>query len=495
MAITSPAFALFVAATLAVYFVLPRRGQLALLALASYGFYATFSWPFPLVLAALAVVNWALGRAIWNGGAPGGGGTGGGRGGRGARGVLWAGIALNVASLALLKYSGFYLPGLTRLVGLDGGGDTAQATASVTAAAAAILLPIGLSYRVLESISFLVDASRGQLDRFPRLDEYVLYAGWFPKLLSGPIERGRAFFAQLERPRVIDNDVVARGLALVVLGLLRKLVLADTLRDLVPAHALDAPFAHSGWQLLFWLLVDVFIVYNDFAGYTDIARGVSSFFGIDLGRNFEAPFFARNFSEFWLRWHMSLSFWLRDYVFMPVSRALLRRSARPNTLLNLTAPPLAAMLVSALWHQAAWNILAWGALWGVFLFVGRLPTLWRRPVVPPDRQPRWRQALGTAGVIALLIAGNVLFKLDLGQVGPFLGRIFTTARWTSGALFAAGLLAVSLAVDWAQHRVKDEAVFVRWPLWARSLALAVVLLAVFVLTRAKAPAPFIYQNF
>jgi D-alanyl-lipoteichoic acid acyltransferase DltB (MBOAT superfamily) len=488
--ITSSAFALFVAATLAVYFVLPRRGQLWLLLLASYGFYGTFSWPFPFVLAALALCNYGLGRALFRGA---------------GRGWLGVGIAVNVASLALLKYPGFYLPGLMNVLGLtpavgpDGaagatGAIGAAGTTGAAGALAAVLLPIGLSYRVLENISFLVDAARRQFDAFPRLAEYALYAGWFPKLLSGPIERGRAFFAQLERPRVLDNGVVARGLTLVALGLLRKLVIADTLRDLVPAHALDAPFAHSGWQLFFWLLVDVFIVYNDFAGYTDIVRGVSSFFGIELARNFEAPFFARNFSEFWLRWHMSLSFWLRDYVFMPVSRALLRRSASPNTIVNLTVPPLAAMLVSALWHQAAWHILAWGALWGVFLFLGRLPTLWR-PVVPPDRQPPWRQALGTFGVIAMLIAGNVLFKLPLADVGPFLGRAFATARWTSAAAGALLLLAISLGIDLFQHRSKDEAVFARWPLWARSLALAAVVLAVFVLTRGKAPAPFIYQGF
>lgn len=468
--ITSSAFALFVLATLALYFVLPRRAQLVLLLVASYGFYASFSWPFALVLALLAAVNYLLGRRLWRD--PG-------------RGLLWTGIGVNVLSLGLLKYPAFYLPGLMRVLGL-GPADTAVAT---------VLLPIGLSYRVLENISFLVDASRRQLDRFPRPLEFALYSGYFPKLLSGPIERARAFFSQVASPRVIDNDVLARGLTLVALGLLRKLVIADTLRGLIPPYALEAPFAPPGWHLLFWLLVDVFVVYNDFAGYTDIARGVSTFFGIDLQRNFAAPFFARNFTEFWLSWHMSLSFWLRDYVFMPFSRALLRRSATPYTLVNLTVPPLAAMIVSALWHQVAWHILAWGLLWGIFLFVGRLPLLWQRPVTPPDRQPRWRQALGTLGVIAMLVASNLLFKFELADAVAFLGRTPGFGRFPPEIYSVLLLLAGSLAVDWVQHRSKDEAVFARWPLWARSIALATVVVAAFVLTRAQVPAPFIYQGF
>ncbi len=469
MAITSLAFALFVAATLAAFYLLPRRGQLGLLLAASYAFCATFSWPFVPVLALLTAVNYLLGRALWK---------------RGGRALLWTGIGVNVLSLALLKYREMYLPGMIHLLGLD----------EADIAVASVLLPIGLSYRVLENISFLVDASRRQLDGFPRPLDFALYTAWFPKLLSGPIERARGFFAELARPRVIDNAAVGRGLTLVAIGLLRKLVIADSLRRLIPPQVLEAPFSPPGWHLVFWLLVDVFIVYNDFAGYTDIVRGVSIFFGIDLQRNFSAPFFARNFSEFWLRWHTSLSTWLRDYVFTPLSRGLLRRSVSPNALANLVVPPLAAMLVSALWHQASWHVLAWGVLWGIFLFLGRLPLLWR-PVVPADRQPPWRQALGALGVVGMLVASNLLFRFELSDAGVFLGRTLGIGRFPPAVFTVLLLLVLSLAVDWAQHRWRDEIVFLRWPVWARSLALATVVAAAFVLTRAAAPPPFIYQGF
>jgi D-alanyl-lipoteichoic acid acyltransferase DltB (MBOAT superfamily) len=274
----------------------------------------------------------------------------------------------------------------------------------------------------------------------------------------------------------------------------RKLLLADSLRALMPVTLFTDPPPRGGIALVFWLLADVFVIYNDFAGYTDMVRGVSLAFGIDLPRNFAQPFFARNFSELWMRWHISLSMWLRDYVYLPLSRALLRRSASANSLAALVLPPLAAMLVSALWHQVNWHTLAWGALWGIFLFLGRIPTLWR-PVVPPDRWPRWRQVLGTLGVIAMLTGSNLLFEMNFRVAGEFLRAATAPARWLPGMFPAILLILVSLALDWVQSRTSDETAFHRWPAWARSALLATVLLAVFVTTRLAVPEPFIYQGF
>jgi D-alanyl-lipoteichoic acid acyltransferase DltB (MBOAT superfamily) len=471
VSITSWPFAGFVLAVLALHFALPRRAQLWLLLAASLAFYGTWSWQFPVGLVALIALNHGIARRLWEGrGQP----------------WLWAGIGLNVLALGLLKYAGDFLPALIRALGQGSGRE------SVTFVQ--LVLPIGFSYRVLENISFLVDASRRQLAEFPSWPDYALYSAWFPKLVSGPIERGRAFLAQLPRGRVIDNDAIARAVTLILLGLVRKLVLADSIRGLIPEGQFVTPADHAGWPALLWLLADVFVVYNDFAGYTDIVRGVSALFGIELSRNFAAPFFARNFSELWMRWHMSLSSWLRDYVYMPVSRALLRRSARSNTALNLVVPPLAAMVVSALWHQVAWHMLAWGLLWGVFLLAGRIPTLWG-PVVPPDRQPLLRQVAGALGVVVMLTASNILFQMELPVAGQFLSSAFLPGEWSGSLTIAGFFVLASLGIDWIQHRSGDETVFRRWPLWGRSLALAVAILALFLTTISGEAAPFIYQYF
>jgi D-alanyl-lipoteichoic acid acyltransferase DltB (MBOAT superfamily) len=466
--ITSLSFAALVVGVLAVFYLVPRRAQLLLLLAASYGFYATWSWTFPFGLLALSAANYAIGRRLWS--SP-------------SRLWLGAGIALNIASLAALKYSSSFVTALLHATGTLGPHQMLQ-----------LLLPVGFSYRVLENISFLVDASRRQLDGFPRFLDFALYLAWFPKLLSGPIERGKAFFAQLARPVVVDNAALSRAVTLIATGLARKLLLADSLRALMPVTLFTDPPPRGGIALFFWLLADVFVIYNDFAGYTDMARGVSLTFGIELPRNFAQPFFARNFSELWMRWHISLSMWLRDYVYMPLSRALLRRSASANPPAALVLPPLAAMLVSALWHQVAWHTLAWGLLWGVFLFLGRIPTLWR-PVVPPDRWPRWRQLVGTLGVVAMLTGSNLLFEMNFRVAGEFLRAATTGARWLPGMFPAILLILASLAIDRVQARTSDETAFGGWPVWARSALLAAVLLAVFVTTRLAVPEPFIYQGF
>ncbi len=468
MLITSLSFAALVLGALAVFYLLPRPAQLVLLLAASSAFYATWSWTFPFALLALTAVNFLIGRRLWD--AP-------------SRPLLAAGIALNVASLASLKYSSGFVTALLHTAGALGPHQMLQ-----------LLLPVGFSYRVLENISFLVDSSRRQFDAFPRFLDYALYLAWFPKLLSGPIERGKAFFAQLARPVVVDNAVLSRAGTLIATGMARKLLLADSLRALLPVTLFTDPPPRGGIALVFWLLADVFVIYNDFAGYTDMARGTSLLFGIELPRNFAQPFFARNFSELWMRWHISLSMWLRDYVYLPLSRALLRRSSGAKSAAALILPPLAAMLVSALWHQVNWHTLAWGALWGIFLFLGRLPSLWR-PVVPPDRWPRWRQALGALGVLAMLTGSNLLFEMNFKVAGEFLRAATAPARWLPGMVPAILLILASLALDWIQSRTGDETAFRGWPVWARSALLAAVLLAVFVTTRLSVPEPFIYQGF
>lgn len=459
MILTSWSFAALVAAAAAAYFVAPRRAQTWVLLVASYAFYATWSWHAPLVLLAATGVNWEIGRRIWER-----------RGGP----LVTIGIVLNVVALLLLKYGG-PPPGELPL-------------------ALSVLLPVGFSYRVLENVAFLVDASRRQLDAYPRFPDFALFTAYFPKLLSGPIERGRAFLGQLARDRVVDNDRASRGVTLIAVGVFRKLVLADGIRALMPPTLFSSPSESAGLQIALWLLADVFVIYNDFAGYTGIARGVSALFGFELSRNFAAPFFSRNFSELWMRWHMSLSFWLRDYVYMPLSRALLRRDVPPNGIANLLLPPLAAMLVSAFWHGLAWNLLAWGTLWGLFLILARLPSLWG-PVVPPDRRSRGRQLLGMTSVWLMLAASTVLFQADLRTAGEILASIVAPGRITLGLLQAGVLMGVSLAIDFVEHRAQDETVYRTWPLVARSGALAFVILAVFLATRFDVPEPFIYQNF
>jgi len=189
---------------------------------------------------------------------------------------------------------------------------------------------------------------------------------------------------------------------LIFVGLVRKLIIADTLTASFLSDVFEIPANYGPPELVFWLVIYAFALYNDFAGYTDIVRGISGFFGIELSPNFRAPYFSRNFTEFWNRWHITLSEWLRDYIYYPLSRALSHSNSSYRSLANLIVPPLFTMLVSGIWHGFSLNMILWGGLHGLYLIVERIPVLWRR-VVPPQNQPLWRQWLGMDVVFFLVI--------------------------------------------------------------------------------------------
>jgi len=184
----------------------------------------------------------------------------------------------------------------------------------------------------------------------PDVVHFALYLAYFPKLLAGPIERARSFLPRLTAAGDVTNDVLARSATLIVIGIGRKLLIADPLFSRIPAEVTVDPLQYPAPRLLVWLVAYAFALYNDFAGYTDIVRGVSGLFGIELSRNFAAPFFSRNFTELWTRWHITLSSWLRDYIYFPLSRALVRRNPNATHFVTLFVPPMVTMLVSGLWH-------------------------------------------------------------------------------------------------------------------------------------------------
>lgn len=480
MSITSLTFAGFFILVLALYYLLPRRAQNGLLLAASYGFYASWSWVFPLVLLLLTGLTYACGvrlRAIRK--RP-----------KAAqaesRWYLWSGIGLNILVLAGFKYADFFLPEMTRLL---------QALRLETLSSAArVLMPVGLSYRVLENISFLVDASRGQFPARPGLVDFALYSAYFPKLLSGPIERARAFLPKLAQDRIVDNGWVERGVALLTIGAFRKLVVADTIAGLLPAGVFEKPLDYTAAELLFWLLLQTTVIYNDFAGYTDMVRGVSCFFGIELSRNFINPMFSRSFAEAWSRWHITLSMWLRDYIYLPVSRVILRRNPNPRSFLYLVLPPLAAMVVSAAWHQLSLNMLLWGVLIGLYLVSERIPQLWRPPIAP-DKRPKWRQILSMWRVSGLFLLSLILFRMNLATGRQFIENLFAPSRWSIPSLTAVLLVCVAFLFDHLQHRTGEELFFLKWPRLAQSAILALALLVIFIATRFSPATTFVYQGF
>jgi D-alanyl-lipoteichoic acid acyltransferase DltB (MBOAT superfamily) len=228
-------------------------------------------------------------------------------------------------------------------------------------------MPIGFSFYILQIISYLIDIQRGQLKAERDFIHFALYLTYFPKMLAGPIERARNFLPQLKQARLVDKNAIEQGLYLILLGLLRKIVIADHLAKLRPTDIFSKPENYTSLERAVWLLVFAFIIYNDFAGYTSIIRGVSCLLGIQLSPNFRQPFLARSFSDFWTRWHISLSEWLRDYIFYPVRRWLMQLHW-PGWI-ALIVPSMLTMLASGFWHGAYLALLLWGFLHGLYLVI------------------------------------------------------------------------------------------------------------------------------
>ena len=309
--------------------------------------------------------------------------------------------------------------------------------------------------------------------------------------------------------------MLERSAALILTGLFRKLALANPLFNLIPEQAFVTPLAYSGQNLVFWLLAYAFALYNDFAGYTAIVRGVSLWFGIELSPNFNLPYTARNFSEFWNRWHITLSNWLRDYVFFPLAWSLRRGVPQQDHFVNVVIPPMLTMLVSGMWHGLSWNLLVWGTLHGLFLVFERLPSL-NKPVVAMNKRPRWRQRLGSVVTFVLVVLAWVPFRMLLPVAAQYwkglahwtmpdflgLARAFVGwspfSGWSQFDLPNPILLLVLLAailIDRLQQRAGNEEFLLTRPRWLQVLLVMLLLLVSLLAAFSDSTAPFVYQGF
>ena len=335
-------FAIFFAALLVLHRSLPPARRGALLLGASLLFYALWFPAYLLLLLGEIGVNYALLRAIARGARP--------------RAALTASVVFTLGVLGSFKYAALFLetiaPALRAGLGID-------------PPVPEIFLPLGISFFSFQMIALAVDVYRGQLEPPERISRYALFVAFFPQLIAGPILRGAQFLPQLARGARPNAERTQRGLWLVACGLFKKVVLADFFL---------APFVNDvfllpgvGTASFHWVAAFSFAfqIYYDFSGYTDMARGIALLLGFELPANFLEPYLSRDPAEFWRRWHVTLSTWLRDYLYIPLGG---NRRGGARTLVNLAL----TMLLGGLWHGAAWNFVIWGGLHGVLLVFHRL---------------------------------------------------------------------------------------------------------------------------
>lgn len=349
-------FALFFSFVFAASWALQGRvaWRKGLLLVASYVFYGWWDWRFCFLLAFAALVAWAAGLALGDDRRRGGVAEGAGKW------VLGGAVAVLLTVLAFFKYYGFFLDSLQdALFAMNLERDLPFLQ---------IVLPVGISFFTFQAISYVVDVWRGQVSPRRAPMDVMLYISFFPQLVAGPIVRAADFLPQLEKPAQLSRPMMSIGLMLCLFGLFKKMVVANYLAsDLVDPVFLD-PGEHTSVDVLMAVYAYAVQIYCDFSGYSDIAIGTALLLGYRFAENFNQPYRAVRLQDFWRRWHISLSGWLRDYLYIPLGGS---RFGALMTYRNL----LITMVLGGLWHGAAWTFLLWGTIHGAWLALERLAGL------------------------------------------------------------------------------------------------------------------------
>jgi alginate O-acetyltransferase complex protein AlgI len=456
-------FAIFFPIVLAISWALMPKPKLwkPFIVVASYVFYASAGWRFIFLLAAVTVANQAAAVVLHRTGEE-----------RRRRLIVAFAVAFDLGLLGVFKYYSFFVQQWANVLG---GVGLSPGLPLLT-----IALPVGISFFTFQAISYVVDVKRRHVEPASSLD-FAVYLSFFPHLIAGPIVRAREFLPQLRSPRDPDRVAVSSGLSLIAFGLVKKVVIADYLARVLVEPVFAVPRAYGGPDIILAAYGFAAQIYCDFSGYTDIAIGLALLLGYVFPQNFRSPYRATGFRDFWRRWHMTLSRFLRDDLYIPLGGS---RKGTLMTYRNL----MITMVLGGLWHGAAWTFVLWGAYNGLGLVAehawgGRL------------KLPGWFRWLATFN---LIVFGWVLFRAQsLADVGTLLSRLTvlsTPTLWSAGALCAivATIGLQLLPPDWIERlQVRVES--------ARPVLLGAALAVVVAFAGATVPSqgvpPFIYFRF
>lgn len=406
-------------------------------------------------------------------------------------------LCVNLGMLGYFKYYNFLLDifaSITREFGYQIGNTAMQ---SVNYQPLDIFLPVGISFFTFQSISYVIDVYRGRITPLRRWVDYVFYVSFFPQLVAGPIVRARDFIPQIYKTPTVSRAEFGEGLFLVLCGLFKKTVISDYISMNFVDRVFDAPLLYTGVENLLGVYGYALQIYCDFSGYSDMAIGIALLLGFRFNMNFDSPYQSATITEFWRRWHISLSSWLKDYLYISLGG---NRKGKIRTYINL----LITMLLGGLWHGASLSFIIWGAIHGVALAVhkfimGRFSSF--KPL-GSEMKP-WRRVLGILLTFHLVCFGWIFFRADsLQTVGEMLSQIFTNFHPEVFRQFVTGYkgVFVLMLIGYVLHFMPRSAesamqgVVTRSPLVVQAVILAVM---VFVVVQFKSAGvqPFIYFQF
>ena len=402
------------------------------------------------------------------------------------KGLLALSVALDIGLLIYFKYTNFFIGIVNGLSGhhwLDFQN---------------IFLPVGISFFVFQSISYTADIYRRRIEPLGMWIDYIFVLSFFPQLVAGPIVRARDFIPQIrQNPLTVTREMFGTGIFLILSGLFKKAIISDYISLNFVDRVFDDPLLYSGFENLMGLYGYALQIYCDFSGYSDMAIGIALLLGFHFNKNFDSPYKSATITEFWRRWHISLSSWLKDYLYISLGG---NRKGHLRTYLNL----IVTMLLGGLWHGAAWRFVLWGGWHGASLAVHK----WFMAHVPGFKaqgadMPRWRRIIGIVVTFHVVCFGWIMFRAsDLQTARNMLSQIFTDFKpelipqVVSGYAAVMGLMAVGYLLHlmpvrselWAQRTVTES------PLPVKVVTIAVLVWAVMLIKSAEIQ-PFIYFQF
>jgi D-alanyl-lipoteichoic acid acyltransferase DltB (MBOAT superfamily) len=412
MLFNSYIFWAFFAFVIIIYWRLGHRGQNFLLLIASYVFYGYWDWRFLSLIAFSTIVDFIVAQNLVKETVQ-------------SRRKRWILISLcsNLGLLGFFKYFGFFSKEFAVMLESLG--------FYVSMPTLNIILPVGISFYTFQTLAYTIDVYRGKTKPTNNLLDFSVYVSFFPQLVAGPIERSKDLLPQIVNKRTFTRGNFSEGLYHVLIGMFKKVVIADNMAPIVNQVFATPVSDLNGTEILIGVYAFAFQIYGDFSGYSSIAQGIAKWLGIDLSWNFRMPYFSRTPSEFWRRWHITLSSWLRDYLYIPLGG---NRHGVFNTFRNLVL----TMFLGGLWHGANWTFAVWGLAHGLILVVYHaLEGVTKKVMIP--------------GIIGKLIAAVIFFHLvcitwllfraeNLTQAVAMFVQLFHSFSMTEFSLYALGML-------------------------------------------------------
>lgn len=481
MLFNSIEFAIFLPVVFVLYWFVTNKStsrQNVLLLIASYFFYGWWDWRFLSLIAFSTMVDYLVGIQLGRTDHP-----------KKRRFLLLISIFVNIGFLAYFKYFNFFIDSFTEAFTLMG--------KSFSPNRLDIVLPVGISFYTFQTLSYSIDVYRRKIEPTKKLIDFAAFVSFFPQLVAGPIERASNLLPQFSKQRVFDQAKATDGMRQILWGLFKKIVIADNCAYFVN-EIFTSPDQYSGSTLLLGAVLFAFQIYGDFSGYSDIAIGTARLFGFDLMRNFALPYFSRDIAEFWRRWHISLSTWFRDYVYIPLggSRCSLWQKVRNVFII---------FLVSGFWHGANWTFIAWGfinALFFIPLLLGKQNRKNIDQVAANSIFPSLKELLQMLFTFFITTLAWVFFRAEsIKDAFIYLKGIFSTTLFKRPEILPTEILiliTILVIIEWIQrkkqHGLEVQVKYrftrpVRWSLYT------LIILVIFLFGDFESGYEFIYFQF